>query len=321
MKRKRRIALLTSGGDASGMNAVIRAVTRYGIFKDLEIYGFYEGFKGLIDNDFKVLNSHSVGGIIDRGGTFLYSARSERFKSRKGQEVAISNLKNNGIEGLVVIGGDGSFKGAHDLHKRGIQVIGIPATIDNDISGTDYSIGFDTTLNVIIDLISKIRDTAASHDRLFVIEVMGKGSGLIAINAAVATGSDYALIPEIEFNLAKIAEEIKLNRKDKRHTLIIVAEGAASADEVAKAIKLLVGCEVRVSILGHIQRGGSPSALDRILAAEFGKKAVELLLEEKSDLMVGIRSMKIKTCKFEDIFEIKKQVNKELYKLSHILSL
>ena len=310
MKGKRKIALLTSGGDASGMNAVIRAVARYGFFKGLEVYGFREGYKGLIGNDFKVLNSNSVGGIIDRGGTFLYSARSERFKSDKGQEEAISNLKNNGIEGLVVIGGDGSFRGAHDLHKKGIQVIGIPATIDNDISGTDYSIGFDTALNVIIDLISKIRDTAASHDRLFVIEVMGRDSGLIAINSAVASGADYVLMPEIESNLVKIATEIKHNRENKRHTLIIVAEGAADSSEVAKSIKQLVGCEVRVSVLGHIQRGGSPSALDRILAAEFGKKAVELLLEEKSDLMVGIRSMKIQTIKLEDTFGVKKEVDK-----------
>ena len=321
MKGKRKIALLTSGGDASGMNAIIRAVTRYAIFKGLEIYGFYEGYKGLIDNDFKVLDSNSVGGIIDRGGTFLYSARSERFKSRKGQKEAISNLKDKGIEGLVIIGGDGSFKGAHELHKQGIQVIGIPATIDNDISGTDYSVGFDSTLNVIIDLISKIRDTASSHDRLFVIEVMGKDSGLIAINSAVACGADYVLVPEIEADLAKIAAEIKQNREGKRHTLIVVAEGAAGAEEVAKSIKLLVGCEVRVSILGHIQRGGSPSALDRILAAEFGKKAVDLLLEGKSDLMVGIKSMKIQASKFEDIFEVKKDVKEELYKLSHILSM
>ncbi len=321
MEGKRRIALLTSGGDASGMNAVIRAVTRYGIFKGLEIYGFYEGYKGLINNDFKILDSNSVGGIIDRGGTFLYSARSERFKTRKGQEEAINNLKGNGVEGLVIIGGDGSFKGAHELHKQGIQVVGIPGTIDNDISGTDYSIGFDTTLNVIIDLISKIRDTASSHDRLFVIEVMGKGSGLIAINSAVACGADYVLVPEIEVDLAKIAAEIKSNREGKRHTLIVVAEGAAGADEVAKSIKLLVGCDVRVSILGHIQRGGSPSALDRILAAEFSKKAVDLLLEGKSDLMVGIKSMKIQASKFEDIFETKKDVQAELYKLSHILSM
>ncbi len=320
-KEKRRIAVLTSGGDASGMNAVIRAVTRYGIYCNLEVYGFYEGYKGLIGNDCKVLDLNSVGGIIDRGGTFLYSARSEEFKCRSGQKKAIDNLRKNKIEGLVVIGGDGSFRGAHELHKQGIQVVGIPGTIDNDISGTDYSIGFDTALNVIIDLISKIRDTASSHERIFVIEVMGRDSGLIAVNTGVACGADYILIPEIKVDLAKIARRIQRHRAGKRHTLIIVAEGAASAADVASSIKLLAGHEVRVSVLGHIQRGGSPSAMDRVLAAEFSKKAIDLLLEGESDCMVGIKSMKIVTNKFEDILEIKKGIDKDLYKLAHILSL
>ncbi len=320
-EKKRRIAILTSGGDASGMNAVIRTVTRYGIYCNLEVYGFYEGFKGLINNDFKLLDLNSVGGIIDRGGTFLYSARSEEFECRSGQKKAINNLKNNDIEGLVVVGGDGSFRGAHELHKQGIQVVGIPATIDNDIAGTDYSIGFDTALNVIIDIISKIRDTASSHERIFVIEVMGRNSGLIAINTGVACGADYILIPEIKVDLVKIASNIKNHRIGKRHTLIIVAEGAASAADVASSIKLLAGHEVRVSVLGHIQRGGSPSAMDRILAAEFGRKAVDLLLEGESDCMIGIRSMKIEISRFEDIFEIKKSIDEDLYRLAHILSL
>ena len=321
MGEKRRIALLTSGGDASGMNAVIRTITRYAIHKDLEVYGFYEGYKGLINNNFKVLDLNSVGGIIDRGGTFLYSARSERFKCREGQKEAIDNLEKNKISGLVVIGGDGTFRGAHELHKQGIQVVGIPATIDNDVAGTDYSVGFDTALNVIIDIMSKIRDTASSHDRIFVIEVMGKDSGMIAVNTGIACGADYILIPEIEVDLVKISNEIKNHRVGKRHTLLIVAEGAAKANEVASSIKLLVGHEVRISVLGHIQRGGSPSALDRILAAEFGKKAVELLMEGESDCMVVIKSMKIQTCKFEDIFESKKKINEDLYRLAHILSL
>ncbi len=320
MGDKRRIAVITSGGDASGMNAAIRAVTRYGIYNGLQVYGFYEGYKGLINNDFKVLDLSSVGGIIDRGGTFLYSARSERFKCIEGQKEAIKSLKNNNIEGLVVIGGDGSFRGAHDLHKHGIQVVGIPATIDNDIAGTDYSIGFDTTLNVIIDLVSKIRDTAYSHDRIFVIEVMGRYSGLIAVNAGLACGADFILIPEREVDLAGIAKDIKENRKDKRHTLIITAEGVAKASEVASSIKLLVGREVRVSVLGHIQRGGSPTALDRILAAEFGRKAVDLLLKNESDRMVGIKAMKIITHKFGDILETAKGIDQSLYDLVNILS-
>jgi len=318
---KRRIAVLTSGGDASGMNAVIRTVTRYAIYRNLDVYGFYEGYEGLISNDFTVMDLNSVGGIIDRGGTFLYSARSEEFKCREGQEKAIANLKKNKIEGLIVVGGDGSFKGAHELHKQGVQVIGIPATIDNDIAGTDYSIGFDTALNVIIDIISKIRDTASSHERIFVVEVMGRESGMIAVNTGLACGADYILIPEIEVDLVKIAKDIKNHRVGKRHTLIIVSEGVCGAGDVASSIKLLVGHEVRVSVLGHIQRGGSPSAMDRILAAEFGKKAVDLLLEGESDCMVGIKSMKIETSKFEEIFEIKKGIDDQLYKLAHILAL
>ena len=321
MGEKRNIALLTSGGDASGMNAVIRTVTRYAIYNNLKVYGFYEGFKGLINNDFIVLDLNSVGGIIDRGGTFLYSARSEEFKSREGQKEAIGNLKKNKIEGLVIIGGDGSFRGAHELHKQGIQVVGIPATIDNDVAGTDYSIGFDTALNVIIDIMSKIRDTASSHERIFVVEVMGRNSGMIAVNTGIACGADYILIPEIEFDLAKIASQIKNHREGKRHTLVVVAEGAASASDVASSIKLLAGHEVRISVLGYIQRGGSPSALDRILAAEFGKKAVDLLLEGESDCMIGIKSMKIETSKFEDILETKKSIDEDLYRLAHILAL
>ncbi|HAJ95673.1 MAG TPA: 6-phosphofructokinase [Actinobacteria bacterium] len=320
MGDKKRIAIITSGGDASGMNAAIRAATRYGIHKGLEVYGFYEGYKGLINNNFKVLGPSSVGGIIDRGGTFLYSARSKRFRCREGQKEAILNLKKNNIEGLIVIGGDGSFRGAHELHKQGIQVVGIPATIDNDIAGTDYSIGFDTALNVIIDLISKIRDTAYSHDRIFVIEVMGRDSGLIAVNAGLACGADFILIPEREVDLAGIANDIKENRKDKRHTLILTAEGVAKASEVASSIKLLVGREVRISILGHIQRGGSPTALDRILAAQFGRKAVDVLLEGASDCMVGIKAMKIITYKFEDIFETLKGIDQSMFDLANILS-
>jgi len=320
-KKKRKIGVLTSGGDASGMNAVIRTVTRYGIYNNLEICGFYEGYKGLINNDFGILDLNSVGGIIDRGGTFLYSARSEEFKRSSGIKKAVSNLEADGIEGLIVVGGDGTFRGAHELHLKGIQVIGIPATIDNDIAETDYSIGFDTSLNVIIDLISKIRDTASSHERIFVIEVMGRNSGIIAVNTGIACGGDYILIPEIKVDLNKVAEQMRKHREGKRHTLIILAEGAGKASDIASLIKKKVGQEVRVSVLGHIQRGGSPSAMDRILAAEFGKKAIDLLIEGKSDYMVGMKSMKIKISKFEDVLKEKKGIDVDLYKLSHILSL
>jgi len=319
-KEIKRIAMLTSGGDASGMNATIRAVTRYGRHKSLEVVGYYEGFKGLISNNFIELYVDNVGGIIDRGGTMLYSARSEEFKTEEGMQKAISNLKDNKIDGLIVIGGDGSFRGAHDLHARGVQAVGIPASIDNDIAGTDYSIGFDTALNVIISLISKIRDTAFSHDRIFVIEVMGRRSGLIAIYSGLASAADYILIPEVKVDIAKMAANIRNHREGKRHTLIVVAEGAAKASDVAASINLLVGHEVRISVLGHIQRGGSPSAMDRLLAAEFGKKAVDMLLEGKSDYMSTIQGKNIVAVPIEYAMNNKKTIDRELFKLAHILS-
>jgi len=316
----KKIAVLTSGGDASGMNATIRATTRYAKYKSLEITGFYEGFKGLIENNFINLNNESVGGIIDRGGTILYSARSEEFKTEEGMQKAVANLKKNNIDGLIVIGGDGSFRGVHDLHLRGIKTVGIPGTIDNDIAGTDYSIGFDTALNIIISLISKIRDTAFSHDRLFVIEVMGRSSGILAVHAGLACAADYILIPEVQVDLVKIANKIKKHRAGKRHTLIVVAEGAAKASDVAASIKLLAGHEVRISVLGHIQRGGSPSALDRLLAAEFSKKAVDLLLEGKSDCMTAMQGKNVVAVPLEYVWNNKKTVKKEIYELAHILS-
>ena len=316
----KKIGLLTSGGDASGMNATIRAVTRYAKYKSLDVIGYYEGFKGLINNNSTALDHNSVGGIIDRGGTFLYSARSEEFKTEEGMQKSIQNMKKDSVDALIVIGGDGSFRGAHDLHERGVRVVGIPATIDNDIAGTDYSLGFDTALNVIISLISKIRDTASSHDRLFVIEVMGRNSGLIAINSGLACAADYILIPEVKVDLVRIANKIRNHREGKRHTLIVVAEGAAKASDVAASIKLLVGHEVKISVLGHIQRGGYPSALDRLLAAEFGKKAVDLLLDGKSDYMAAIQGKVIKSCSLEYVLNNKKEISKELYDLAHILS-
>jgi len=316
----KKIGLLTSGGDASGMNAAIRAVTRYAKYRSLDVLGYYEGFKGLINNNSIVLDLNSVGGIIDRGGTILYSARSEEFKTEEGMQKSIQNIKKDGVDALIIIGGDGSFRGAHDLHARGICVVGIPATIDNDIAGTDYSLGFDTALNVIISLISKIRDTASSHDRLFVIEVMGRNSGLIAINSGLACAADYILIPEVKVDLVKIANKIRNHREGKRHTLIVVAEGAAKASDVASSIKLLVGHEVKISVLGHIQRGGYPSALDRLLAAEFGKKAVDLLLDGESDCMTAVQGSAIKSCSLEFVINNKKEISKELYDLAHILS-
>ncbi|MCL5771695.1 MAG: 6-phosphofructokinase [Actinobacteria bacterium] len=317
----KRIGVLTSGGDASGMNAVIRSIVRYSIYKNIEVYGYYEGFKGLIANNYKLLSNNSVGGIIDRGGTFLFTARSEEFKTKEGLITAKNNLESNNIDALVIIGGDGSFRGARDLNNSGINAVGIPATIDNDIYGTDYSIGFDTALNVIISLISKIRDTASSHERIFVIEVMGRNSGELAIKASVAAGADYVLIPEIKVDLVKISNAIKNHREGKRHTLVIVAEGAAKATDVAASIKLLVEHEVRISVLGHIQRGGSPSAMDRILAAQFAQKAIDFLISGGTNAMVGIQNNEIKTVPFEEVFNGKKEIDRNLYELAHILAL
>ena len=320
-KQIKRIGLLTSGGDASGMNAAVRSIVRYAIYKNLEVVGFYEGFKGLISNNYKILSNNSVGGIIDRGGTILFTARSEEFKTKEGLEIARKNIEANSIDALVIIGGDGSFRGARDLSNLGINSVGIPATIDNDIWGTDYSLGFDTALNVIISLISKIRDTASSHERIFVIEVMGRNSGELAINSCVAGGADYVLIPEIKVDLVKISNAIKNHREGKRHTLVIVAEGAAKATDVASSIKLLVEHEVRVSVLGHIQRGGSPSALDRILASKFAQEAVNFLISGGKNSMVGLQSNKMRTVPFEEVFSNRKETDKNLYELAHILAL
>ena len=317
----KKIGILTSGGDASGMNAAIRDAVRYAIYKKIEVYGFYEGFKGLIANNYSVLTNNSVGGIIDRGGTFLFTARSEEFNTPEGLLKAKKNLDNSSIDALVVIGGDGSFRGAVDLSKLGVKVVGIPATIDNDIYGTDASLGFDTALNVIISLVSKIRDTASSHERIFVIEVMGRNSGELAIKSGLACGSDYVLIPEIKVDLVKISNAIKNHREGKRHTLLIVAEGVAKAEEVASSIKLLVDHEVRFSVLGHIQRGGSPSAMDRILAAQFAKKAIDFLISGGSNAMTAIQNNKICIIDFDKVFSNKKVIDKELYEYSHILGM
>ena len=320
-KHIKRIGVLTSGGDASGMNAAVRSIVRYANYKKLEVIGFYEGFKGLIANDYELLSNNFVGGIIDRGGTVLFTARSEEFKTKEGMAVAKKNIESNSIDALIIIGGDGSFRGARDLNNLGINSVGIPATIDNDIFGTEYSLGFDTALNVIISLISKIRDTASSHERIFVIEVMGRNSGELAINSCLAGGADYVLIPEVKVDLVKISNAIKNHREGKRHTLIIVAEGAAKATDVAASIKLLVEHEVRISVLGHIQRGGSPSALDRILASKFAQKAVDFLISGGTNAMVGLQNNKVKAVPFEDVFSQKKEIDKNFYELAHILAL
>lgn len=285
----KKIGVLTSGGDAPGMNAAVRAVVRKGIYHDLEVYGIYGGYAGLISGNIKKLELGSVGDIIHRGGTVLYSARCEEFKTKEGQQKGIEQLKKLGIEGLVVIGGDGSYMGAKKLTEQGFPCVGVPGTIDNDIPGTEFTIGFDTALNTVIDAIDKIRDTATSHERTFIIEVMGRDAGDIALWAGLAGGAETILVPEENFSMDDICDRLKKgSERGKKHSIIVVAEGVGSGVEISQKIKELTNYDTRVSVLGHMQRGGSPTASDRVLASRLGARAVELLIEGRGGRAVGI---------------------------------
>lgn len=322
MRQINKIGVLTSGGDAPGMNAAIRAVVRQAIYQDVEVIGIQRGYLGLLKNEFVKLNLSSVADIVHRGGTALRTARCEEFKTEAGQDQGVDNLHEEGIEGLVVIGGDGSFHGALALARRGIEVIGVPGTIDNDLSGTDYTIGFDTAVNNVLDALNKIRDTATSHERTFVIEVMGRKSGQIALTAGLAGGAESILIPEIPYDLDEII--FKLERgldRGKLHSLIIVAEGAASGLEIGKEIERRTGLDTRVSILGHIQRGGNPTALDRMLASRMGAHAVEMLLSGKSSKMTGIVAGNLTEPDLETVLRQKTGINKEIWELAKILAI
>jgi 6-phosphofructokinase 1 len=285
----KKIGVLTSGGDSPGMNPAIRAVVRKAIYHDLEVYGIYGGYAGLISGNIKKLELGSVGDIIHRGGTMLYSARCPEFKNKDVQQKGIEQLIAHGIEGLVVIGGDGSYRGAKALTEQGYPCVGIPGTIDNDIPGTEFTIGFDTALNTVIDAIDKIRDTATSHERTFVIEVMGRDAGDLALWAGLAGGAETVLIPEENYDMNEIADRLrKGHERGKKHSIIIVAEGVCSGIDFGKELKEKTNFDTRVSVLGHMQRGGSPSAFDRVLASRLGAKAVELLIEGKGGRAVGI---------------------------------
>lgn len=318
----KKIAVLTSGGDAPGMNAAVRAVLRKGIYHDLEIYGIFHGFSGLINGEIKKLDLGSVGDIIHRGGTILYTARSEEFKTPEGQTKAIEQLNKNGIEGLIVIGGDGSYRGAKKLTEHGFLTIGVPGTIDNDIPGTDFTIGFDTAVNTVIQAIDKIRDTATSHERTYVVEVMGRNAGDIALWAGLADGAESIIIPEAYFEMDEIIE--KLNRgfkRGKKHSIIIVAEGVGSGIEIGNIIKDKTGFETRVTVLGHIQRGGSPTAFDRVLASRLGAEAVDLILRNKSGYAVGIKNNQIVSTEFSEVLSQKHQIDLSLHQLASILAI
>ncbi|MDO4720373.1 MAG: 6-phosphofructokinase [Peptostreptococcaceae bacterium] len=317
----KRIAVLTSGGDAPGMNAAIRAVVRYAIYQNIEVYGIKRGYKGLMEGDLKEMNTSSVGDIMHRGGTILRSARSLEFQEEEGQKKALNVLDVFKIDGLVVIGGDGSFKGAQALSKQGFPSIGVPGTIDNDLGYTDFTIGFDTAVNTALDAISKLRDTTSSHERVSLIEVMGRNCGDLALYAGLAGGAEAILIPEIDYDLDEICKHLIMsNNRGKTQSILVVAEGAGSASEIGKSIQEKTGLEARTTILGHIQRGGNPTAVDRMLASRMGVRAVQLLLEGKSARVVGIKNNKIMDMDIHEALSIGNKLDNEMYGLAEILA-
>ena len=300
----KRIGVMTSGGDAPGMNAAVRAVVRRGESLGLEVYGIRNGYKGLVEGDIQRITSGDVGGILNRGGTMLFSARYPEFANPEGQLKGIEQLKMFGIEGVVVIGGDGSFKGAEALSNHGFPTVGIPGTIDNDIAGTDYTLGFDTTVNTVIEALDRVRDTAGSHGRVLVVEVMGRGAGDIALWSGLGSGAEAIVVPEIEYDLEQIVATIKSGfAHGKNQGLIVLAEGVMSAPEFIEKIQEIDDSfNIRDVVLGHIQRGGQPSARDRVLGSRFGAKAVELLKEGASGVCVALIDEEIGANDFDDVF-------------------
>ena len=315
------IAVLTSGGDSQGMNAAVRAVVRSGLYYGLKVYGVQRGYAGLINGDIREMDLRSVGDIIQRGGTILQTARCNEFMSPEGQMIAAENLRRRGIDGLVVIGGDGSYRGAHKLSKLGIKTMALPGTIDNDIPYTDFTIGFDTAVSIVVDAINKLRDTMSSHERSSVVEVMGRHCGDIALYAGLASGAETILVPEVPIDLEEVAKRMKDNfNAGKRHSIIVVAEGVGKAQDVADAIRKLNGIEARVTVLGHIQRGGTPTHNDRILASRLGDYAVRKLLEGDSGKACGVIKGELVATDIDVVVNSKKPFNRELYELALRLS-
>ena len=323
-KEIRKIGVLTSGGDSPGMNAAIRAVVRTCAYYKLDCVGIYRGYQGLIENEFEELTARSVKNIINRGGTFLKSARSKEFITKEGRAKAHQNLVNAGIDALVVIGGDGTFTGALLLkEEHGFPVVGIPGTIDNDINGTDYTIGYDTALNTVVDAIDKIRDTASSHDRLFLVEVMGRDAGDIAMNSGVGAGAEEILIPEEDRGIDRLLESLESSKKSgKTSSIIVVAEGEKSGKNIFELAEYigenLHGYDIRVSVLGHIQRGGVPSCFDRVLASKLGVGAIEALLRGESNVMVGLTNKKVTSVDFEVAIKGQRPIDEELRRVLNI---
>lgn len=327
MSKIKKIGVLTSGGDAPGMNAAIRSVVRTCAFHNLECVGIYRGYQGLIEADFKEMGPRSVKNIINRGGTILKSARSKDFMTAEGRKVAFENMQKEGIDSLVVIGGDGSFTGAMVFSKEfNIPVVGIPGTIDNDIYGTSHTLGFDTALNTVVEAIDKIRDTANSHNRLFFIEVMGRDAGHIALNAGIGAGAEEILIPEENLGLERLLESLRQSKASgKTSSIVVVAEGENTTGKNVSELKEYVEknmpeYDVRISVLGHLQRGGAPSCFDRVLASRFGVKAVETLLEGKSGYMVGLLNDKVELTPLEKAIKGDSGIDEELLRVSDIMS-
>lgn len=317
------IAVLTSGGDAPGMNPAVRAVVRTACQRGIKVYGVDRGYTGLINGDIHEMNLRSVSDIITRGGTILYSARCPEFKTEEGLQKAVATCKKFGIDGMVIIGGDGSFRGARDLSLRGIPCIGLPGTIDNDISCTDYTIGYDTCLNTIVQMVDRIRDTSESHDRCTVVEVMGRGAGYLALEAGIAVGATSIIVPEVEYDIERdvIARIREFQKTGKKHFIVIVAEGIGGTAEIAKKIEAETGVESRATILGHVQRGGSPTARDRIMASQMGSRAVDLLTQGIGNRVVGIRDNKIVDFDIFEALKMTKTIDMKDYELAHEISI
>ncbi|MFP4621044.1 MAG: 6-phosphofructokinase [Bacteroidales bacterium] len=326
MNKFRKIGVLTSGGDAPGMNAAIRAVTRTALYNKIGVVGIRNGYQGMIMGQFQNLQSYMVSDIIQRGGTMLKSARSEEFKAKEGRKKAYDNLIREGIDGVVVIGGDGSFKGARQFNEEyDIPFVGVPGTIDNDLYGTDYTIGYDTALNTIVDAVDKIRDTASSHNRLFFIEVMGRDAGFLALRGGIASGAEAVLIPEIHTDTHSLKELLEREYKRKKlSNIILVAEGdeTGGAFNIAEQVKEdFKGFDIRVTVLGHIQRGGSPSAFDRVMGSEMGAAAVEALMDDQRSVMMGMMNRTIVHVPFNKTVKYHKDVNRRLLEIQEILSI
>lgn len=324
MKKVTKIGVLTSGGDAPGMNAAVRAVVRTGIYHGLEVYGVMRGYSGMIDDDIFRMESRSVANIIQRGGTILKTARSKEFNDLEGRKKAYKNLTERGIDGLVVIGGDGSFRGAQRFsNEYDIPCIGIPGTIDKDIAGSDFTIGFDTAVNTAIEAIDKIRDTADAHDRLFIVEVMGRDAGYIALHSGIATGAENIFIPETKTDIEELVSSLmEKEKRSKLVNLVVVAEGDEfGANEIAKVVKeRMPTLDTRVCILGHIQRGGSPSCIDRVIASRMGYHAVESLMVGRHNVMVGILNNKMNYIPLDKAVKAKQRINPEWMKIVKILA-